>query len=662
MQLLQPAFLGLALLALIPLILYFFRRKSKTVEVSTLIFFKSLAKEHQESAWLRHVKKMLSLLLTLIVLFAGIFGLSRVVFSPKAEDLRSVVILLDRSASMAAVGADGRTRLEVAKEEIRARLDALPENVEVSLVAYDSRPEILQPKSVVRRELLRKLRDVELRPVEGKLDCALAAAKMTASLNTPSVIWHATDRGSAQEEAAESENSPDEQPVPSSVSAHSSEEEAIAASNSSIEPVPVLPEGVGLDVINVGLKGATNIGITAFEIRKIPLVSNEYEAFIEIACSASTPDPLEVTLETLIAGNLADTPRTIDLEPGKRRALVMPIKGAATGQVLELRLTGAEEDCFALDDSIITRLPENRPVIAVYVSETKESVDPFTQLALTAIDEGGALDAYTMTSESPLPAEADVFIFDHWFPDDWPADKPAIVIDPPGSGGPIRAVALKGGVPRDRMRVTNPEHPVLFRVSSSRVMLTQTAVVDTSGSLEPLWVAGDEPVLAAGETNGQRLVVLGFSPMQSESLPLMASYPLLLENAILWCSEQVVAESQLKSLRTGDLLESDGGRLSWIQMDGGELVESEQDLPSSLVELDRIGLWQTADGRRGSSMLLSNHESDFPDISEIGSGTGSGVELERKSLFRGDITWMFLWVILIVLIVESYLFHRHSVY
>ena len=131
----------------------------------------------------------------------------------------------------------------------------------------------------------------------------------------------------------------------------------------------------------------------------------------------------------------------------------------------------------------------------------------------------------------------------------------------------MRAVALENGVPRENVRVSNPEHPILFRVSSARVALTQTAVLDTSGSIEPLWFAGEEPVLAAGEVAGQRLVLFGFSPMQSEKLPLMASYPLLLENAILWCSEQALAEEQMRTMRTGSLLSTEGGSLGWIEVD-----------------------------------------------------------------------------------------------
>ena len=43
MRFLAPSFLHLAWLALIPLVLYLFRRKAKRIPVSTLLFFRSLA-------------------------------------------------------------------------------------------------------------------------------------------------------------------------------------------------------------------------------------------------------------------------------------------------------------------------------------------------------------------------------------------------------------------------------------------------------------------------------------------------------------------------------------------------------------------------------------------------------------------------------------------
>ena len=77
MRFLAPHFLHLAWLALIPLALYLFKKKARRLPVSTLLFFRSLAREHQESAWLRRLKRWLSLLLTLLVLLLAVFALAR---------------------------------------------------------------------------------------------------------------------------------------------------------------------------------------------------------------------------------------------------------------------------------------------------------------------------------------------------------------------------------------------------------------------------------------------------------------------------------------------------------------------------------------------------------------------------------------------------------
>ena len=155
MQFLSPGFLWLSLLAVVPITLYLFRRKSKVVSVSTLVFFKSLAREHQESAWLRRLKKILSLVLTLAMLLGVIFALSRLILAPLSDkSYRTVVVLLDRSASMAATDAEGRSRLEDAREAIRSRLDRIPEDVGVALIGYDSRPEVIQPRTLKRRDWL----------------------------------------------------------------------------------------------------------------------------------------------------------------------------------------------------------------------------------------------------------------------------------------------------------------------------------------------------------------------------------------------------------------------------------------------------------------------------------------------------------------------------
>src|SRR5687768_15073741 len=99
MRFLDPSQLVWALAALLPVLLYLFRRRPRRAPVSSLLFFKSLAREHRESAWLRWLKRLLSLLLTLMIIAATVGVLARLVVSPPADEVRSVVLVIDRSAS-----------------------------------------------------------------------------------------------------------------------------------------------------------------------------------------------------------------------------------------------------------------------------------------------------------------------------------------------------------------------------------------------------------------------------------------------------------------------------------------------------------------------------------------------------------------------------------
>src|SRR5580698_666993 len=103
MRFLHPSALSFLWLALIPAILWLYRRKAKRVPVSTLLFFRTLAREHQESAWLRRMKRWVSLLLTLVVILLGALALARPYREGGGGTPKGLVILLDRSASMGAV-------------------------------------------------------------------------------------------------------------------------------------------------------------------------------------------------------------------------------------------------------------------------------------------------------------------------------------------------------------------------------------------------------------------------------------------------------------------------------------------------------------------------------------------------------------------------------
>lgn len=616
MRFLNPSFLHLAWLALIPLALYLFRRKAKRVPVSTLLFFRSLAREHQESAWLRRLKRILSLLLTLAVIFFGVLALARPAADAGSDTPGSIVILLDRSASMAAKDAKGQTRLHEAQAVIRQRVRSFPEQVIVSLIAFDAKPSVLLSRSRNRRELLRLLDAVTPTPLEGKLDGALSVAKRLAELEKPAQIWHVGDHAADGEES----------------------------------------KNVKYEFTNVSLPKPVNVGITGFQIRKAPLARGRYEGFVKVSAASANPSTLIATLEVRIGGRISQL-REIELKPGSSSSLILPLEGVR-GQRLELELKAAG-DCLGWDNMILAPLPELKPLVVAWISDTP---DPFTGIALGSLVEAGKLDIWKGDSKSwPLKEKPDVYVFEHWMPDPWPADRPAIVLNPKKSAGPLRVRVLDlAGVPHGAVRQIAPEHPVAFRISSSRLAITQTCVLESLGSLEPLWLADAEPVLAAGEVNGQRIVASAVSPSQSEQLALLPAYPLLLGNAIYWCAEQSDSLSELKPLRPGDWL-STTGLVKWTDWNGTRIGSSSDEAQATLLEVQRLGVWETADGKTGASILASAEETDVPTQPAV-AATSAAPASQTWRKTGSNWPQKLIWALLTVLLVESFLFHRKALY
>lgn len=617
MEFLDPGALWLLLLAIVPVVLYLVRRRSKKVRVSTLVFFKTLAREHQESAWLRRLKRWLSLLLTLLLLALAVLVLARFIVRQDAADrYRTVVVLIDRSASMSARGDDGRSRLDEARRIVRERLEQVPEEVGIALVAYDIRPEVVQARTTKRRELLARLDSLEVRPIEGRPDAAMETARMMAGLEPPGAIWHFSDR--------------------------------------LFEPASA---GPALHQKNLALPEVGNLGITAVDVRPVPLEHARFDVFVRVALNRAAPAAAKARLD-LSVGGIPSQLREMELEPGEESAFTLRIDGARD-QILRLALTG-EGDDFPLDDVVSLPLPEIRPLLAAWI-RPDESEDPYTRLALSSIQESGRFELLKgPPSAWPLSEEVDAVIFDGWLPPDWEASGPAILINPPDFLAPFASRRLPAPLPHDEVRVGNPLHPVLFRVSSGRVALTQTSALPGGSPLEALWFAGSDPVLSAGEVAGNRVVLMNFSPGLSERLPLTASFPILMGNALYWCVEPKQEEGATRLLQTGELAEIAGNSITWMSGEGRGRNTRDVPLTSHLVEMDRIGLWESDGGERGAAHLLSAVESDLPARS---SETAAGEDyFDGGSRFAGNLKLWLLSAVVCVLLLESWLFHRHAVY
>jgi len=408
----------------------------------------------------------------------------------------------------------------------------------------------------------------------------------------------------------------------------------------------------------VALSEATNVGITGFQIRPEPLSHNRFDAFVEVSASTSNQGPVEVSLEARLDGRPVQL-RQMELKPGEQTRLVFALEGGQ-GQMLEMELR-APGDCLGWDNFVVTPLPKMKPLVVAWFAQAP---DPFTELALGSmlteeriqILKGGPKDW-------PLKEKPDLYIFENWLPQDWPSDRPAVVLNPPGSSGPIHAKRLDVGVPYESVRPVLPEHPVLYRVTSSRVALTQTTLLQVGETLETLWMAGQEPLLAAGEAGGQRLVVTAFQPSKSEQLALLSAFPLLIGNAIYWCVENNETFASLKPHRTGEVVATAPGMLQWRAWDGERLNKLSEESRAAWLELNHEGVCETPDGKVETALLLSPRATRIPVRAVVAPGTAAQAPTVVSAWTLGG-NWSFrlLWAALAVLLLESWLFHRQAVY
>lgn len=613
-KLLQPQFLHLAWLALVILALHLFRRRAQTREVSTLLFFRWLAHEHREAAWLRQLKKWLALLLSLVVLGLTALALSRPQSEANSTALGSVVVLVDVSASMGAKDAAGVSRLQWAVAELQKKIQALPEDLPISLIAYDSMPVGLLARSSNRRECLRLLGQLEVRPVEDQPALALRLARPLLAMDAKSRLWHASDR-----------------PL----------EHA---------------EGLPVEFFNAALPVVRNVGITAFEIRRAPLSLQRHDLFVAVHAASANSSAMTAELEVSMAGSLVQL-RRIELEPGATQRITLPLE-QPRGEWLEVRVR-AQEDCLGWDDAVAAPCPKPRRLSVVHVAG---QADPFTKLALDSLAQQGQLQVIS-TSPQNWAAEtgADLYVFERFVPAELPKTRPSLLLEPIQSCAAFEVRPLAGeGLMQDEVADTGLDHPVLHRLQPSVLALRQTLELRASPSLQPLLMSRGQTLLAAGAWQGQRLVVSAFSPAASQRLTLMPAFPLLLGNALDWCLQPRLDAGAPHVQASGGHVPLQG-LVSWRHWNGRAFVE-EQMQADGVLPLSRIGLWQQGT-QSGLSQLCSLTETSLPTVGRA-QGRSQPPEAVLSQLWRSfdTLSQLILWLLLALLILESWLFHRHALY
>jgi hypothetical protein len=369
--------LGSAWLALlfVPLVIfYFLKLKRPRQRVSSLLLWYQVINDQRVNSPFQKFKRNLLLLLQLLVLACLVLAAMQPYFAAASPHAKYQPVLIDCSASMAALDRPGGiTRLEAAKKQVETLIDNLLPDQQVALIAFHSTARRLTDFTDNKRILKEALAKLEVAPVRSQ---TIDALRMSQALSRTVPIERVL---------------------------------LVSDGNVPAETDFELPFELVFEQVP---PGGPNMGITSFNARRAS--GEQWEVFVSVEGSATAESTGK--LELFRDGSLVGSEPVL-LVPGRTKRLVFRLE-TGTAAALEARLTPDGFDSLALDNIAYLQIPKGRP-LSVYAPSTLAAFRRALQVqkGIDLVDETKALPGTSfdlIVSDRPedmkLESQAALFI------------------------------------------------------------------------------------------------------------------------------------------------------------------------------------------------------------------------------------------------------------
>jgi hypothetical protein len=553
--------------------LYLLRLRRRRVLVPFAPLWLPVQGERRSQRLARRLRRWLSLLLQLV--FAALVLLAAADPRPGAADRagRSLLILVDRSASMAATDEAG-TRLGEARRIARALASGIGPADRAMVASFAAGAAAESAFDDDRGRLA-------------------AAVDGIAASEEPADLGHAL--GFA---AAVLRGRPHPTLIIVSDGAFSADDRARVTWDAAPAGAPSL---AGLDVRFAGVgRRADNVAILSFGARRYPADPTSVEAAVVV--QSFRDRPTDTVLEITAGAARVPVDRVhLHLGPHERRRHVLP-DVAAPDTRLEARLTDGGD--LGADDTAFAVVPGLARWKVLHVGAPNLFLDG----ALLSLGDG--VDVRRVPARDVEATRAswdryDAVIFDGVAPAPAPARGRFLYLDPHGAGSPF---GDRGVVREPIITDTSKGHPLLRHFSLADVNIGEARRLTIGPSDQAVASALGAPLIVARARQGLRAVAVAFDVRQSD-LPMRTGFPLLLANAIGWLATPDSADAV--TLRTGRRLHlpAPGGAAGAAVTDptGATRVVPAQagalDLPITRAGFYRVAF---AGGAAGATALAAN--------------------------------------------------------
>ena len=506
---------------------YIIKMRRRRFEVPFAQLWQRVLEQRSSSSLWKQLRRLISLLLILGILGLILFAALDPTLGGSDRKARSVVILLDSSASMKAMDGDEggkRSRMDVAKSKAKGLVDSMGGGDLAMVMKVDGQA---TPMSRFTNDgpMLDKIIDDKINASDTPADLVRAlGAAADALRDRPNPLIVIISDGAY----------PDDQLALVAWGAPNRSGSAaanLAAVDLSKIDVRFVPVGRRDD----------NVGIIAFNVRRYIANKAAYEVFIELQNFGKTPAH---RLLTLYNGQTAVEAKQIDLAPGQHLRQIYPkVPGGEDNQLrASLRpvagVAGVEvTDPFPLDDTAYALLPARKKQKVLMVTED----NLFLEGALLVYDNIDPLKVKPaeFAAKPSLADDMDVVIFDDYTPETLPPPPTSLLFFHPT--GPHSPFTIRGEAAAPKITEIDEGHPVMRWVTMSDVYMDKSEVFapDPRKGESTLAYSVTDPIVVAKRDGRRKILAFGFSLPSANrdaatDLPMRVAFPMMLVNTLDW--------------------------------------------------------------------------------------------------------------------------------
>lgn len=505
---------------------YIIKMRRRRFEVPFAQLWQRVLEQKDANALWKQLKRLMSLLLILGILGILLFAALDPTLGAVDRKARSVVVLLDSSASMKAMDGDEagkKSRMDVAKVKAKGLIDSMGGGDVAMIMKVDGQA---TPMSRFSNDgpMLDKIIDDKVNPSDTPADLTRAlGAAADALRDRPNPLIVIVSDGAFPETQL-----------------------GLVNWGSGLKLPNAKPNLAAVDLTNIDVRympvgrRSDNVGIIAFNVRRYIANKAAYEVFIEIQNFGQEPAHRQLTLYN---GQTAVDTKKLDLAPGQHVRQIYPkIPGGEDNQ-LRATLRPVEgpggTDSFALDDTAYALLPARKKQKVLMVT----SDNLFLEGALLVYDniDPMKVSPAEYAAKPSIADDMDVVIFDDYTPDSLPPPPTSLLFfHPTGEHSPF---AIRGGGDAQTPHITeiDESHPVMRWITMSDVYMDRSEVFvpDSKKGESTLAFSVVDPIIVAKRDGRRKILAFGFSlpsngRESATDLPMRVAFPMLLVNTLDW--------------------------------------------------------------------------------------------------------------------------------